>query len=97
MIRKTTLQTSSTATMSKRPTNSVGALEKYLNRCPGKADRYDFDVPAEAYEFGNKLRQTAMDEEGVARPDQMKKFVVDISYQTVRIKLNTEENGRSEF
>jgi hypothetical protein len=97
MTRKTTIQTSSTAIMSKKPTYSKGSLEEYLNRCPGKCDRYDFEIPAEAYEFGNKLRQSAMDEENVARADQMKKFIIDISYQTVRIKLNTDEVGRSDF
>ena len=62
-------------------------LESYLMSCDHHCEKYEFDDAHEAYEFGQKLREIAMHEEGVNHADQMQKFEVDISYTTVRIKL----------
>lgn len=63
-------------------------LEDYLITCPNNTEKFDFPGDSQAaYEFGNKIRQQAMAEEGVAFPDQLEKFKVDISYETVRISL----------
>ncbi len=65
----------------------TGSLEEYLLTCPNHCEMYEFATSQEAYEFGKKLRENAIKEEGVNHADQMKKFDVDISYTNVRIKL----------
>ena len=74
-------------------------LEDYLRGCQVNKDNehfdvYNFDDATEAYEFGKKLRDAAMKEEGVVFADQMERFAVDISYMTVRIKLLVGELAR---
>lgn len=66
-------------------------LEEYLKKCPNNMDKYDFENSKDAYEFGHKLREIALQEEGVFRPDQMEKFNVEISYKTVRIRYTAEQ------
>lgn len=67
--------------------SSIDNLEKYLESCVAKRDTFNFDDAKSAYEFGKKLRDIAMKEEGVEVADRMAKFNVEINYTFVRVRL----------
>jgi hypothetical protein len=68
--------------------DTTKALENYLLTCPNHSETYSFpDDYQAAYDFGNKLRENAMKEEGVQFANQMKKFKIDIAYDFVRISI----------
>jgi hypothetical protein len=66
---------------------SIDSLQKYLESCISKRDTFIFDDSKSAYEFGKKLRDIALKEEGVDFAEQMKKFDVEINYNTVRLRF----------
>ena len=67
--------------------NSIDSLQKYLESCISKRDTFNFDDAKSAYEFGKKLRDVAMKEEGVDFAEQMVKFDVEINYTIVRLRF----------
>jgi hypothetical protein len=75
----------------KTKSTTVSQLEAYLRTCPSNCDTHNFETAELAYEFGQKMYDHVMKEEGVNFKDQLQKYSIDISYMTVRIKLLAEE------
>lgn len=73
--------------MAKTKLPKIDSLQKYLETCPNKMDSFTFDSDKEAYVYGQKLRDLTCKEEKVNFPDECKLFKVDISLNTVRIRL----------
>lgn len=92
-VKRQTSNNSDVVTL--KPKQTLGALEQYLNNCPNHADRYEFATSLEAYDYGHKLREIAMKEEGVTSAENLKKFEIDIVYQSVKLRL-VEESSVSE-
>jgi len=67
------------------------SLYDYINALENKMEKYEFDHPQDAYDFGKKIRQIEVNEEKVENEFFIKKIEVDISGNTVRIKIRADE------
>ncbi len=71
--------------------SKLKSLYDYINSLETKMEKYEFSNPNEAYEFGKKIRQIEVEEENVESEFDIKKLVVDISGNSVRIRIRAEE------
>ena len=71
--------------------SKLNSLYDYINSLENKMEKYEFSNPNDAYEFGKKLRQIEVSEENVESEFDIKKLIVDISGNSVRIKIRAEE------
>lgn len=78
-----------------KKTSKLKSLYDYLLTCKNQTEVYEFSTPNEAYEFGKKLRNIEVEEEGVPSEFQIKKIVVSISGLAVRVSLPKEEEPQT--